>query len=138
MRENGITGLKSPLMLSAVSTAITPGAACAALGSVLMIRACDCSLRRKAACNARSGLRSAVYSPRPVRSRGSSVRLIGAPTCRGRSISAGCTRLSLFIALVSFAQALPLFVVMAADDGRSGLLHAPDILERLQLRLYIP
>src|SRR5258706_11488035 len=89
-------------------------------------------------CNARSGFRSAVYSPFPVRSRGSSVRLIGAPTCRGRITSACCARLSLLIAPVSLAQALPLPVVMAADDGRSGLLDPPHLLERLQQCLRIP
>src|SRR5580693_1396070 len=89
-------------------------------------------------CNARSGLRSAVYSPLPVRSRGSSVRLIGAPTCRGRMTSAGRARLSLLIALVSLAQALPLPVVMATDNDRSGPLDPSHLRERGQQRVDIP
>src|SRR5689334_2892492 len=52
--------------------------------------------------------------------------------------SAGRARLSLLIALVSLAQALPLQVVMTADDGRSGPLYPPHLLERLQQRFHIP
>ena len=47
-------------------------------------------------------------------------------------------RLSLLIAFGSLAQALPLLVVVAADDGRAGLLDPPHLLERLQQHFRIP
>src|SRR5215472_8347581 len=138
MREIGMTGLKSPAIFSAVSTAMTPGAAWAPVVSIRKTLACDCSLRRNATCSARSGLRSALYSPLPVRSLGSSVRLIGAPTCRGRRTSLDRAKLSLLIAGLDLAQRLPLLIVVTANDGRAGFLDPPHRLERLQKCLGVP
>ena len=51
---------------------------------------------------------------------------------RPQDIRPGCARLSLLIAFVSLAQALPLLVVVAADHGGAALLDPPHLLERLQ------
>src|SRR6185437_13145370 len=117
---------------------ITPGAACAADVSMPAIRACGWLLRSNATCKSRSGFRSAAYSPRPVNNRGSSVRLIGAPTFRGRRTSDGCARASLLIAIDTLAQRLPLPVVMAADHGGAGGLDPPHFRECLELLLDVP
>src|SRR5580704_13380176 len=131
-------GAQSLERSSAVNTATTPGAALAASVSIRTMVACGCSLRRIATCSARSGLRSAAYSPLPVNRRGSSVRRIGIPTWRGRSRSEVWTMSSLLIRLRSLAQALPLRVIMAADDGDAGFLDAADLGKGLQKRLGVP
>src|ERR1700677_3648148 len=45
---------------------------------------------------------------------------------------------SLLISLHSLAQALPLTVIMAADDGCAGLLDPTDFAKRVQQRIHIP
>jgi len=125
-------------MFSAVNTATTPGAASAAAVSIRTIRACGCSLRRKAMCNAavRLAIGAILASP------GQKPRVLGAldraPTCRGTQHVAGCASLSLLITLVSLAQGSATAGLMTTDDGRSGTLDPPHLFERLQQRLHIP
>src|SRR3954453_4439625 len=125
-------------MSSAVRTATTPGDFSAAVVSIRTILAWHWLLRRKASCSARSGFRSAVYSPLPVSRRGSSVRLMGAPTFFGRTTSEGSARRSLFIAIIALAQVLPLLIVVPADNCGAAPLNPTDLFERLQLVFDVP
>src|ERR1043166_5376854 len=132
MREVANSG-RTKARSSAVSTAITPGAARAAAQSVLTMRACACSLRRNATCSASGALRSSTNVPRPVSRRGSSVRLTLWPTIFGRAMSAAS-----FIGVGALAQRAPLRVVMAAQDGGAARPDVPDFLPRLQQRVGVP
>ena len=65
-----------------VYTATTPGAAAAAVVSMLVIVARAISLRTNAACSMRGIVTSSTYSPCPVSSRGSSLRVTDCPMKR--------------------------------------------------------
>ena len=57
----------------------TPGAAAARDTSIALMRACACGLRTNTACSMCGNSRSAMYWPRPVRSRRSSRRVMERP-----------------------------------------------------------
>ncbi len=66
-------------MSAAVTTASTPGRASAAVASIRPTRAWACGLRTMAACATPGMARSSTKVPRPVSSRASSRRGMGAP-----------------------------------------------------------
>src|SRR5579863_615675 len=134
MREVATKGWTEPAKSSAVRTATTPGAARAAAASIARMRACGWSLRRKATCSARITCRSSVKAPLPVSRRGSSVRLMRAPTSFGRAWTSGTS----FISVGAFAQARPLRLVMAANDGGAARFDAPDLGQRLGQYVRVP
>src|SRR5436190_7789787 len=123
MREVATSALMA--RSSTVNTAMTPGAARAAVQSIFTMRACARSLRRNATCSAFTW-RSSTKLPRPVSKRGSSVRFTRAPIIFGRAWTTS------LIGVGALAQRLPLRVIVAADDGRALLLDPRDLDERLR------
>src|SRR5262245_24881187 len=98
------------------------------------MRACACSLRRNATWRTRATWRSSTYAPTPVSSRGSSTRLMRAPTIFGRR----CTSGDSVITLPPLAQARPLGGVVAAQDGGAGGFEPPDLGQRIGQRVGVP
>src|ERR1043166_4178645 len=134
MREVARSGLTPLSKSAAVNTAATPGAACAAPVSIARMRACAWSLRRNAACSTPATCRSSTKLPSPVSRRGSSVRLMRAPTIFGRRSRAACSLLG----IRTFAQCRPLRSVVAADDRCAARLDAPYFGERLHQCVGVP
>src|SRR5688572_29245336 len=130
MREAATSGLT--VRSSAVNTAMTPAAARAAAQSIETMRACACSLRRNATCSTFAACRSSTKLPRPVSSRGSSVRFTRAP------MIFGLASMTSLIGVGTLAQPLPLRIVVAADHGRALPLDAPYLLPRFQQRVRVP
>src|SRR6476646_5786471 len=134
MRDVASRGVTVAASSSAVNTATTPAAWRAAAQSIDLMRACECSLRRNAACRARGAWRSSAKAPVPLRRRGSSVRLMRAPTIFGRAwISAPS-----IISLGPLAQRVPLRGIVAAYNPGAALFDAADFGERFFQCLGVP
>src|SRR5688572_3474392 len=115
-----------------MKTAATPGITRAAAVSIETMRAWAWFERRKASASAPATCRSSTKLPAPVKSRGSSVRLIRAPMIFGRRFAWSV------IGVGSLAERLPLPVVVAADHDRAVGSDAPDLGERFFQCLHVP
>src|SRR6476620_5864874 len=134
MRDVANRGATVAARSSAVNTATTPSALRAASQSIALMHACECSLRRNATCRTRGVWRSSANAPVPLKRRGSSVRLMRAPTIFGRAwISAPSV-----IDVGPLAQRVPLRGVVATDYPGPALFDAVDLSERFFQRISVP